>query len=187
MMREIDETDRKILSILSGEPELSQIELSKRLNISQPAVSARIHKLEEKGVLAHLIGADVLKAQVFLAKVDVSTTNVEKTLEFLDRCPLYLNSFLTSGRYNITILLMGENIRSLMSCVDSHLRPHLPIKGMEFNLIVTPVRPFIVPLRPSVKKGNAAPCDAKCEACRLYASGRCLGCPASTCYRGSLL
>jgi hypothetical protein len=41
-----------------------------------------------------------------------------------DKCPLYLNSFLTSGRCNMTVLLVGENIRSIMPCVDSHACMH---------------------------------------------------------------
>jgi Lrp/AsnC family transcriptional regulator, leucine-responsive regulatory protein len=98
---------------------MSQAELSESLKISQPAVSARIRKLEEKGILIRSIGTDLKKADVFLAKVDVSTNSVEKVLQFLEKCPLYLNCFLTSGRHNMSCLLVGESVKSLMSCVDS--------------------------------------------------------------------
>lgn len=187
MARTIDDVDKKILYLLSGDSQISQAELSERLKISQPAVSARIRKLEEKGALAHLIGTDVKKAQLFLAKVDVSTNNVEQVLKFLETCPLYLNSFLTSGKHNITILLMGENIRSIMSCVDSHFRQNAQMRNMEFDLIVTPVRPFIVPMKPNMDKKKVTPCGIDCITCTLYASDRCLGCPISVHYRGNLL
>jgi len=172
---------------MSEHPQISQAELSKRLKISQPAVSARIHKLEEKGILAHLIGIDVKKAQLFLAKVDLSTNNVEEVLKSLETCPLYLNCFLTSGRHNMSCLLIGENIRSILSCVDSRLRQNLPVRNLEFDLIVTPTRPLIVPVKPQTERKKITPCGADCSVCTFYTSDRCLGCPASIHYKGKLL
>lgn len=187
MPRTIDDNDKKILRMLSENPQLSQTELSKRLRISQPAVSARMHKLEDSGALVRLVGTDVKKSQLFLARVNVSTNSVEKVLKFLDTCPLYLNSFLTSGRHNLTIFLLGENIRSIMSCVDSHLRKNLPVRNLEFDLIVTPVRSFVVPIKPDLDKKKNSTCGADCSACTFYSSERCLGCPSSVHYKGNLL
>jgi Lrp/AsnC family leucine-responsive transcriptional regulator len=183
----IDDVDKKILHLLSQNPEVSQVDIAERLGVSQPAVSARIRKLKETGVLAYLVGADVKKAQLFLAKIDVGTANTEHVLDLLSKCPLYLNSFLTSGRYNLTILLIGENIRSIMSCVDSHLRPDPIIKEMEFNLFITPIRDFIVPINPILDKKKTAPCEKDCSTCTFYTNNRCLGCPASIHYKGTLL
>jgi DNA-binding Lrp family transcriptional regulator len=187
LTKTIDEIDREILSNLSEDPEISQTELSHRLKISQPAVSLRIRKLEEKGVLARLIGTDIKKAQLFLAKVDLTANNVPKVLESLEKCPLYLNCFLTSGRHNMTCLLIGENMRSIMSCIDSRLRQNLPVENIEFDMIVTPTRPLIVPVKPKMEKKAVTPCGADCSTCTFYTSDRCLGCPASIHYKGSLL
>ena len=187
LTKTIDEIDREILSSLSEDPEISQAELSHRLKISQPAVSLRIRKLEERGVLARLIGTDIKKAQLFLAKVDLTAKNVPKVLESLEKCPLYLNCFLTSGRHNMTCLLVGENMRSIMSCIDSRLRQSLPVENIEFDMIVTPTRPLIVPVKPKMEKKAVTPCGAECSTCTFYTSDRCLGCPASIHYKGSLL
>ena len=107
--------------------------------------------------MGFLIGVDVRKAQLFLAKIDVVTANIEQVLSSLNKCPLYLNGFLTSGKYNLTVLLIGENMRSIVSCVDSHLRPDPSIKEMEFNLVVTPIRDFIVPVKPILDKKKLTP------------------------------
>ncbi|HUW47288.1 MAG TPA: winged helix-turn-helix transcriptional regulator [Patescibacteria group bacterium] len=187
LTKNIDAIDREILSSLSEDPEISQTELSHRLKISQPAVSLRIRKLEEKGVLARLVGTDIKKAQLFLAKVDFTANNVPKVLESLEKCPLYLNCFLTSGRHNMTCLLIGENMRSILSCVDSRLRQNLPVENIEFDMIVTPTRPFIVPVKPKMEKKAVTPCGADCSTCTFYTSDRCLGCPASIHYKGNLL
>ena len=173
--------------MLSQDPRVSQSELSNRLKISQPAVSARMNKLEKEAVLTHIVGTDVKKTTLFLAKLDILTDNVEEILKFLDKCPLYFNSFLTSGRFNMTVLLIGENIRSIMSCVDSHLRKNLPIKNLEFDLIVTPARSLIVPIKPNMEKKNVNTCGVDCSKCALYTHDRCLGCPVSLHYKGNLL
>jgi DNA-binding Lrp family transcriptional regulator len=187
LTRKIDEIDKKILCMLYQDPQVSHTELAKRLKVSQPAVSARMHKLEKEGVLSYMIGTDIKKTTLFLAKLDISTDNVEEILRFLDKCPLYLNSFLTSGRFNMTVLLIGENIRSIMSCVDSHFRKSLPVKNLEFDLIVTPARSLIVPIKPNMEKKSATSCGADCDDCTFYVSDRCLGCPVSVHYKGNLL
>lgn len=176
-----------MLYLLSEQPGISQAELSERLKISQPAVSLRMRKLEERGILARLIGTDIKKAQLFLGKVDLTTNDVPKVLEVLEKCPLFLNCFLTSGRHNMTCLLVGENIRSIMSCVDSRLRKNLPVENLEFDLIVTPTRPLVVPVKPRMEKQETTPCGADCSVCDFYTSERCLGCPASVHYKGKLL
>lgn len=186
-MKPLDHVDRKILLLLSQNPEISQTDLAEHLKISQPAVSARIHKLKQAGVLTHLVGIEVKKAQLFLAKIDVVTKDTEHITSFLEKCPIYLNCFLTSGRYNLTILLVGENVRSIMSCVDLHLRPDPVIKDMEFSLIVTPIRDFVVPIKPILNKQKVTPCKIDCCSCAYYKNDRCLGCPCSICYKGILL
>lgn len=184
---DLDETDRKIMSMLIENPKMSQAEISECLKISQPAVSLRMRKLEDKGVLAHLIGTDIKKAELFLAKVDITTNRVEQLLETLNKCPLYLNCFLTSGKHNMTCLMLGENIKSIMSVVDSRLRQNLPAENIEFDLIVTPTRPMIVPIKPQQERKKISPCGADCSTCNFYTSDKCLGCPGSIQYKGNLL
>ena len=186
-MVKIDDADKKILKMLSQDPEISQIDLAERLGISQPAVSSRIDKLKKAGMLTHFIGMDVKKAQLFLAKIDMVTIDVEDLLSSLDRCPFYLNGFLTSGRHNLTILLIGENMGSIISCVDSHIRSNPLVKDMEFNIVLTPIRNFVVPINFHQEKKEITPCGKNCANCNLYLDNRCLGCPASVHYKGTLL
>jgi hypothetical protein len=108
-----------------------------------------------------LIGTDIKKAQLFLAKVDLTAKNVPKVLESLESCPLYLNCFLTSGRHNMTCLLIGEIMRSIISCVDSRLGQSLPVENIEFDMIVT-TRPLIVPVKLKMEKKAVTPCEADC-------------------------
>ena len=186
----IDKLDKKILLLLSQDPEMPQTKISESLKISQPAVNIRLHKLQEKGILTHLIGVNIKKAEIFLARVDISTDNTDQILSFLNTCPIYLNSFLTSGKYNLTIFFIGENIRSLISCVNNHLRQNSVMKNfvrdIEFSLVVNPVQDFVVPIKPILDKKKSSPCGTECSSCSHYID-RCLGCPATINYKGVIL
>jgi DNA-binding Lrp family transcriptional regulator len=172
---------------MSENPELSQAEISKKLSISQPAVSARIRKLENEGLLSRVVGTDIAKAQLYLAKVEITTNQVEGLLKSFENCPLYLNCFLTSGRHNMTCFLMGEDMKSVMSCVDTRFRQNPAIKSLECDLVMNPTKSLIVPVRPQMEKKKQSPCGKTCGTCTFYTSERCLGCPASTYYKGKLL
>jgi Lrp/AsnC family leucine-responsive transcriptional regulator len=187
LTRDIDALDRSMLSMLSEDPQLSQAEISKRLKISQPAVSARIRKLEERGILSHVVGTDVKKAQLFIAKIDITTNQVEDFLKSVESCPLYMNCFLTSGEHNMTCFLIGEDMKSVMSCVDSRFRQNPSIKNMECDLVMNPTKSLVVPVKPQMEKKKISPCGKDCGVCTFYTSDRCLGCPASIHYKGKLL
>jgi len=47
----IDETDRKIIGELSNDGRVSLAELGRRVNLSSPAVSERVQRLERSGVI----------------------------------------------------------------------------------------------------------------------------------------
>ncbi len=47
----IDNYDRKILSLLQSDARMSMSELGRQVSLSQPAVTERVHKLEEAGVI----------------------------------------------------------------------------------------------------------------------------------------
>jgi Lrp/AsnC family leucine-responsive transcriptional regulator len=47
-----DSVDRRILAILQNEGRLGLTEIGRRVNLSQPAVSARVRRLEETGVIS---------------------------------------------------------------------------------------------------------------------------------------
>ena len=50
---ELDETDRKILSLLKDDARLSFSEIGDRVHLSAPAVHARVKRMEKSGVITH--------------------------------------------------------------------------------------------------------------------------------------
>jgi len=47
---EMDDIDRKIVSLLEKDPEISQNKIAQEVGISQPSVGVRIRKLKKRGI-----------------------------------------------------------------------------------------------------------------------------------------
>jgi len=186
-MAKIDEVDRKIFSLLTTNPEVSQSEISEFLKISQPAVSARIRKLKDEGIITHFVGIDLRKSGLFLAKADIETKESQRILDFFKACPLYANGLVTSGKRNLCLFLLGENMRSIAACIDKHIRGNPDIIDLELNFVIAPTNDIILPVTMEKEEKQITPCGEKCFECSYYTSDRCLGCPRIIAYKGTIL
>jgi Lrp/AsnC family leucine-responsive transcriptional regulator len=185
-MLTLDETDRKVISLLAKNPELSQSEIGHLLKISQPAVGARIHKLRKQGIIAHQVGVNLMKAKLGISKIDVSTNNSAKILEIFEKCPLFLNGFVTSGKHNLCLFFLFEDLASLNACMDCHLRGNPLVSDAELSVVVSSARDVIVPMKLLRRKTEVSFCGEQCDKCDYYKSERCFGCPNTIHYRGVL-
>ena len=70
MIRMIDETSKKILTILQNEGRISFRQLAKQVNLSPSAVVERIHKLEDKGIIKGY------KAEIDYEKMELVTRTI---------------------------------------------------------------------------------------------------------------
>jgi len=93
----LDDIDRKIISLIQQEPNLTHTQIAKKINRSQPTVGMRIKKLEKSGILQFQPGINFKKVELFLAKVELKTKNPEEILEMAKFCPFMRNAFRLSG------------------------------------------------------------------------------------------
>ncbi len=184
---ELNSRDLEIISLYSENPDIPQEEIAKRLKTSQPTIAFRVKRLKSLGLLASNIGLDVSKAGLHIAKVDITTTNTSKIMNMFQGCPYFLNGFITSGRNNLCLFFVAENIATLESIVDNHLRTFSTVQNVEFNLIIGAANSLILPLK-RFPKSNSPPCGVlqECKTCPSHEEGRCLGCPVINQYDGWL-
>jgi Lrp/AsnC family leucine-responsive transcriptional regulator len=83
----IDERDKVIIDCLASNPHMSQVEIGKKIKLSQPSTGARIQKLKEKGLISVISGINFRKVDLYLAKVEVAATDTQNVLESFDKCP----------------------------------------------------------------------------------------------------
>ncbi|VVB85049.1 HTH-type transcriptional regulator LrpA [uncultured archaeon] len=185
---DFDKRDREILSLLEKSPEMSQNEIAEKLKISQPSVSARIHKLKQKGALAHVVGMNLKKVSLYMAKVDVMASNTSSVLDIFKDCPYFLNGLIVSGNHNLCLFFIGEDIATLEAIVDGHLRSNPLVKSAEVSIVITPVKDLVMPLRMNFDFSDVPPCGngCNCKDCVHHTSNRCLGCPVTNSYNGKI-
>ncbi|NMC05567.1 MAG: winged helix-turn-helix domain-containing protein, partial [Candidatus Lokiarchaeota archaeon] len=70
---DIDDDDIKILKIFQEDPEITHVEIAKKINKSQPAVGARVTKLQRKDLLATQKGINfkAVHEKMYLLMVDL--------------------------------------------------------------------------------------------------------------------
>ena len=184
---EIDEIDKRIVSFLMEDPRISQSEIARRLGISQPAVYARIRRLEEAGVIEHVVGMNLKETDLYIAKIDMTARDPWKVLSFFENCPMFINGLVTSGRHNLCLFFIGEKLSAIESCINSHIRKNPNVTDVEFNVVIATAKDLVVPIRMWYKRGSRSPCGKICSDEPCYPSGKCIGCPATTFYKGRFL
>ncbi len=185
---DLDKRDREILSLLEQNPEMSQNDMALKLKISQPSVSARIHKMKQKGALAHVVGMNLKKVALYMAKVDVMAKNTSSILDIFKDCPYFLNGLIVSGEHNLCLFFVGEDIATLEAIVDGHLRNNPVVTSAKVSIVITPLKDLILPLKMSFGSSDTPPCGhgCNCKECAHHISNRCLGCPVTNSYNGKI-
>jgi Lrp/AsnC family leucine-responsive transcriptional regulator len=182
----LDPKDLKIVSILSGDPDISQQEIAKQVNLSQPAVGMRIKKLKEHGVVSEQFGLDLHKAGIYLEKIDLIAKNIKDILKKFESCPLLFNGLITSGKNNLCLLLTAEDLSSLQSIITRHLKNNPDVERVEESIVITTSKRILYPIDYIDKGTSERPCRSSCTTCSFYRSQDCLGCPATESYRGNI-
>ena len=180
----LDEKDRKIITLLHNNQDISQEEIANEIKLSQPSVAIRIKKLKEKGILDNIIGVNLNKVGIYVAVVLVQTTNTTKILNLFRECPFFLNGFVLSGKQNLMLLFVGEDLASLESMIDERLRSNKDVKSAEFNILISSIKDFILPVKMTERPLNKPPCGIDHKECQSYHENRCFGCPATSRYKG---
>ena len=182
---DLDEKDRKIVSLFEINPDISQVEIAEQVGLSQPTVGARIAKLKLSGVISTIAGMNLMKVGLKMAKVDVTTKDSIKVVNQFKGCPYFLIGFVVSGKENICMHFIAEDISSVEAIVDKHIRSDPSVMDVDLGIVITTINDMIQPVRLNVVKSEMTPCGHNCAECDYYKSNRCLGCAASTAYKGN--
>ena len=186
-MEKLDKNDRKIVSLLMEKPDMTQTAIANHLKLSQPAVYSRIRRLRDSRMITRIVGVNLKETNLHMVKVEITAKEPWKIVEFFDRCPMFLNGFIISGRHNLCLFFVSEKLQAIECCVNHNLRKNSEVLDAESNVVVTPVKDFVVPLTIYSEKQEKSPCGKKCAEQPCYPDGKCLGCPATDFYRGKLL
>ncbi|MCK4717359.1 MAG: Lrp/AsnC family transcriptional regulator, partial [Thermoplasmata archaeon] len=81
---------------------------------------------------------------------------------------------------------VSENISTLEAIVNFHIRSHPTTNDVDFNIIISSEKDFIVPtvLTPELKKTPPCGMLTNCRDCDSFRKEKCMGCPVTGQYQG---
>ncbi|OPY29684.1 MAG: putative HTH-type transcriptional regulator [Methanocella sp. PtaU1.Bin125] len=181
---DLDDKDRKIISIFEENPEASQADIAQQVSLSQPTVGARIQKLRQSGALESTAGIDLKRMGLNLAKVDLTTRGSIDIIKQFKGCPYFLNGMIVSGRENLCLFFVAEDIATIEALVDRHLRSNPAVSAVELGIVISQVYGMVQPVKMALEKSDKSQCGLDCSECQYYQNNQCLGCPATKYYKG---
>jgi len=189
----LDEVDRKIISQLQLDGRTTLEELAKNVGLTSMGIKKRIQKLLDKDAIkvSALLNPSYFK--LFPAIVMLEMESAEAMQNLLERfkdCPRVVHIFKTIGGYNLIALVVAEDQNTLesISIEKCSLRSSAGIRRSEFYPIGDiHFSPFL-PVREHLthKERTVAPCRVNCEPCTRYKTKKCVGCPTTSHYSGTL-
>ncbi|RIX49360.1 Lrp/AsnC family transcriptional regulator [Paenibacillus nanensis] len=117
----MDNIDLKIMSILHDNARITVSEMSRMVSMSQPAVTERLRKLEEREVITGY------RAKISPAKLGKYTTafvlfksnNCKEFETFCEAAPEIIDFYRTSGEYNYLLKVVTETSESLETFLEA--------------------------------------------------------------------
>lgn len=189
----MDEVDRKIISQLQLDGRTTFKELSGIVGYTSMGVKKRVKNLLQQDVIkvSALLNIKPLNLCAAILFLEIETAHaMRRLLERFKDCPRVVHIFTTLGGYNLIALVVAEDQDTLesISVEKCSLRSSKGIRRSEFYPIGNiHYSPFLaVREHLTHKEKTISPCNVDCGPCQRFKTKKCVGCPATTYYRGTL-
>jgi DNA-binding Lrp family transcriptional regulator len=189
----MDAVDRKIVSQLQQDGRTTLEELAKTAGFTSMGIKKRLQKLLSNDSLKVSAMLNPFSFKLSPAIVLLEMESAEAMQNLLDRfkdCPRVIQIFKTIGGYNLIGLVIAEDQDTLesISVEKCSLRSSTGIRRSEFYPIGDIYFSPFLSVREHLahKEKTVAPCNVECRPCARYKDKKCVGCPATSHYRGSL-
>lgn len=116
----MDRTDKQILMELQKNARLTMTELGKIVSLSPPAVTERVRRMEESGLIDHyrtILSPEKINLHV-TAFLLFHTKNCERFINFCKDSPEVVELHRISGQYNYLLKVVTESMQSLESFIN---------------------------------------------------------------------
>jgi DNA-binding Lrp family transcriptional regulator len=189
----MDEIDRKIISQLQADGRTTLKELSKITGFTSMGTKKRLERLLKKGTIkvSALINPSALGLYPAIVMLEMESAEaMQNLLDRFEECPRVIQIFKTIGGYNLMAFVVAETKETLesISMEKCSLRCSKGIRRSEFYPVSeTYFSPFLQ-IREGLahKEKKVTPCNVDCDPCNRYETQKCVGCPATNHYKGTL-
>jgi len=189
----LDDIDKKIIEQLQSDGRTTLQDLAKVVGFTSMGTKKRLEKLIKKDTIkvTALINPNALKLHPAIVMLEMESAEaMQDLLNRFKECPRVIQIFKTVGGYNLIALVVAETQETLesISMEKCSLRCSKGIRRSEFYPISgTYFSPFLQ-IRENLahKEKKVTPCNVECDPCNRYETQKCVGCPTTSHYKGSL-
>ncbi len=119
----MDHTDLRILEILQQEGRISMKNLGERVGLTSPAVTERVRRLEETGVIkgyrAEIEPSKIqLKVKAFIT-IDIKKENYRRFMDHLPDNPYVVDCHHITGNDSMVLRVMVKDMEQLERVIDA--------------------------------------------------------------------
>ncbi len=118
----MDSTDMHILEILQKDGRISMKELGKKVGLTSPAVSERVKRLEENGIITGykaIVNPDLINKSIkALITIAIKSHNYQKFLEYAPKNPYIIECHHVTGSDCMFMKIMVKNMEELEHAID---------------------------------------------------------------------
>jgi DNA-binding Lrp family transcriptional regulator len=189
----MNEIDRKIICQLQQDARTTLKDLEKITGYTSMGIKKRLEKLIETGAIKNqaLMNPKVfglIPAMILLEMEDAKA--MQEVMNRFKECPRVVHFFKTLGGFNLIAVVIAENRDTLdsISVEKCSLRSNPGVRRSEFYPISENEFAQFLQIRAYLahKGKDKAPCKVDCCTCSRYAEKKCVGCPSTVHYRGTL-
>jgi len=148
----IDDDDYKIIEMMEKNPDVTHSAIAREIEKSQPAVGARIIKLERKHLLTKQVGFNVKMVDLKVAIVFVATKDVETIVNKIKKCPFVNHAFKISGEFNLLCFVAASDLQTIEKLVDLCFRKDPNVINVKTNILIDSVHDFVIPIDFQIEK-----------------------------------
>ncbi|MBD3197067.1 MAG: winged helix-turn-helix transcriptional regulator [Candidatus Lokiarchaeota archaeon] len=159
----IDNDDKKIIEMIEADPGITHSDIAKEIEKSQPAVGARIIKLERKHLLTKQVGFNIKKVDIKTAIVFVSTKDVDDIVKKIEDCPFINHAFKISGDYNVLCFIAAADLQTIERLVDLCFRRDENVLSVKTNILIDSIHDFVVPIDFTIENFDGRWCGPDCN------------------------
>jgi DNA-binding Lrp family transcriptional regulator len=187
-MKNIDEADKKIITMINENWQQGATSMGKKLGMSHTAIRSRLQRLQRDMLKVNCsIDTEKLGLKMFFLCLEARFKS--KVINHVQNCPKIICYFNTYGEYNIVMLAVAENTDTMESMIE---------QCFSFNFTnITKYNVMPIATSPSScqhvrffteQEKNNMKCDFKttCPNCKSFRDNRCVGCPLHKGYKGIL-
>ena len=159
----IDSADKIIIEMIEKNPDITHSAIAKEIEKSQPAVGARIIKLERKHLLMKQVGFNIKKVDLKVAIVYMSTKDVEEIVKKIENCPFINHAFKISGEFNLLCFIAASDLQTIEKLVDLCFRRDSNVINVKTNVLIESIHDFVVPIDFQIEDFDGRYCGPGCS------------------------